>query len=237
MAFGLAVYVSRCWLPVTAQDSLPGAGQALLDGLSTRRVPAKGFQLTSCSLSSFSKLLGTMHQYCPDCQAGDRQKRSHKMLSDIHLRNHWRFAPPGAKRLGGAKLAAKPPAAKSPDAPKPPPNFKKPPPDLRLFLPKWQSGRRRWPASRRVRGASGSVIGGLHTELNVLQCLALLLCRSRNATACANAPVLHPPYDLGKRRCPSARQAGPNRRPPRLPVPARSPASPATCPAGNGRGR
>jgi len=43
MAFGLAVYVSRCWLPFTAQDSLPGAGQALLGGLSTRRVPAKVF--------------------------------------------------------------------------------------------------------------------------------------------------------------------------------------------------
>ena len=36
MAFGLAAYVSRCWLPVTAQDWLPGAGQALLGG----RLPA-----------------------------------------------------------------------------------------------------------------------------------------------------------------------------------------------------
>jgi hypothetical protein len=27
MAFGLAAYVSRCWLPATAQDWLPGAGQ------------------------------------------------------------------------------------------------------------------------------------------------------------------------------------------------------------------
>ena len=34
MAFGLAAYVSRCWLPVTAQGWLPGAGQALLGGLS-----------------------------------------------------------------------------------------------------------------------------------------------------------------------------------------------------------
>jgi hypothetical protein len=33
MAFGLAVYASRCRLPFIAQDSLPGAGQALLDGL------------------------------------------------------------------------------------------------------------------------------------------------------------------------------------------------------------
>jgi hypothetical protein len=33
MAFGLAVYVSRCWSPVTAQDWLPAAGQALPGGL------------------------------------------------------------------------------------------------------------------------------------------------------------------------------------------------------------
>ena len=33
MAFGLAAYVSRCWLPVIAQGSLPGAGRALLGGL------------------------------------------------------------------------------------------------------------------------------------------------------------------------------------------------------------
>jgi hypothetical protein len=33
MAFGLAVYASRCQLPSTAQDSLQGAGQTLLDGL------------------------------------------------------------------------------------------------------------------------------------------------------------------------------------------------------------
>ena len=42
--------------PNTAQDSLPGAGQALLDGLPTRRAPTKGFKLTSCSLSPFPKL-------------------------------------------------------------------------------------------------------------------------------------------------------------------------------------
>jgi hypothetical protein len=34
MASGLAAYVSRCWSPFTAQGSLPGAGQALLGGLS-----------------------------------------------------------------------------------------------------------------------------------------------------------------------------------------------------------
>ncbi len=39
MAFGLAVYASRCKLPGTAQDSFPGAGQALLGGL-----PPAGFR-------------------------------------------------------------------------------------------------------------------------------------------------------------------------------------------------
>lgn len=33
MAFGLTTYVSRCWLPFTAQGSLPAAGQALPGGL------------------------------------------------------------------------------------------------------------------------------------------------------------------------------------------------------------
>jgi hypothetical protein len=45
--------------PSPAQGWLPGAGQALLGGLSTRKAPAKGFLLTSCSLSSLPKLLGT----------------------------------------------------------------------------------------------------------------------------------------------------------------------------------
>ena len=43
MAFGLAVYASQCELPRPTQDSLPAAGQALPDGLSTRKVPLKGF--------------------------------------------------------------------------------------------------------------------------------------------------------------------------------------------------
>ena len=47
MAFGLAVYASQCGLPRTTQDSLPAAGQALPDGLSTRRVPTKGFRSAS----------------------------------------------------------------------------------------------------------------------------------------------------------------------------------------------
>ena len=47
MAFGLAVYASQRRLPDTTQDSLPVAGQALLDGLFTRRVPLKGFRSAS----------------------------------------------------------------------------------------------------------------------------------------------------------------------------------------------
>ena len=47
MAFGLAVYASQCWLPSPTQDSLPAVGQTLLDGLSTRRVPMKGFRVAS----------------------------------------------------------------------------------------------------------------------------------------------------------------------------------------------
>jgi hypothetical protein len=43
MAFGLTVYASQCGLPRPTQDSLPAAGQALPGGLSTRKVPLKGF--------------------------------------------------------------------------------------------------------------------------------------------------------------------------------------------------
>ena len=42
--------------PATTQDSLPAAGQALPDGLSTRKVPMKGFRVASYISSSFPKL-------------------------------------------------------------------------------------------------------------------------------------------------------------------------------------
>ena len=45
MAFGLAVYASQGRSPDTTQDSLPVAGQALLDGVLTRKVPMKGFKV------------------------------------------------------------------------------------------------------------------------------------------------------------------------------------------------
>ena len=44
----------------TTQDSLPVAGQALLDGLSTRMVPLKGFRVVDYISSSSPKLLGAM---------------------------------------------------------------------------------------------------------------------------------------------------------------------------------
>ena len=56
MAFGLAVYASPRSLPPPTQDSLPAAGQALPGGLSTRRVPLKGFRAASYISSSFPKL-------------------------------------------------------------------------------------------------------------------------------------------------------------------------------------
>lgn len=57
MAFGLAVYASWCELPRPTQNSLPAAGQALPDGLFTRKVPMKGFRFASYisfSLPKFS---------------------------------------------------------------------------------------------------------------------------------------------------------------------------------------
>ena len=50
MAFGLAVYASQCGLPRPTQNSLPAAGQALPGGLSTHKVPMKGFRSVSLHL-------------------------------------------------------------------------------------------------------------------------------------------------------------------------------------------
>ena len=55
-AFGLAVYASQGRLPDTTQDSLPVAGQALRDGILTRKVPLKGFQVVIYISSPFPKL-------------------------------------------------------------------------------------------------------------------------------------------------------------------------------------
>ncbi len=51
----LSTLRSRSYLRPT-QDSLPAAGQALPDGLSTRKVPMKGFRVASYISSPFPKL-------------------------------------------------------------------------------------------------------------------------------------------------------------------------------------
>ena len=56
MAFGLAVYASQCGYPNATQDSLPVAGQALLDGILTRKVPMKGFKVVIYISFPFPKL-------------------------------------------------------------------------------------------------------------------------------------------------------------------------------------
>ena len=56
MAFGLAVYASQGRSPDTTQDSLPVAGQALLDGVLTRKVPMKGFKVVNYISFPFPKL-------------------------------------------------------------------------------------------------------------------------------------------------------------------------------------
>jgi hypothetical protein len=56
--------------PDTTQDSLPAAGQALPDGLSTRRVPMKGFRSASLHLILLSQaLLGTTAPTPPAAKA------------------------------------------------------------------------------------------------------------------------------------------------------------------------
>ncbi len=77
MAFGLAVYASQGVCTKGAaqsrgptQDSLPAAGQALPDGLYTRKVPTKGFKVASLHLIPLSQAwLGTMKSTYPllDC--------------------------------------------------------------------------------------------------------------------------------------------------------------------------
>ena len=56
MAFGFAVYASQDRSPGTTQNSLPVAGQALLDGVLTRKVPLKGFKAVLYISFIFPKL-------------------------------------------------------------------------------------------------------------------------------------------------------------------------------------
>lgn len=68
MAFGFAVYASQGRSPDTTQDSLPVAGQALLDGVLTRKVPMKGFKVVVYISFPFPKLLGAIDATGASCQ-------------------------------------------------------------------------------------------------------------------------------------------------------------------------
>ncbi len=61
IAFGLAAYASPSSLPPPTQDSLPVAGQALLDGLLTRKIPMKGFKAVTYISSPSPKLTWRKH--------------------------------------------------------------------------------------------------------------------------------------------------------------------------------
>ena len=65
----------RTGYPATTQDSLPAAGQALPDGLSTRKVPTKGFRFASLHLIPPSQAL-----------LGARQKKTDfsRVLKDMN---------------------------------------------------------------------------------------------------------------------------------------------------------
>ena len=95
MAFGLAVYASPSSLPPPTQDSLPAAGQALPDGLSTRKIPTKGFKVASYISSSFPKLLGAMIA----TDAGKRlcfvRSVRHRRRAETHVSSMpWEMRPP-----------------------------------------------------------------------------------------------------------------------------------------------
>ena len=57
-------------LPDTTQDSLPVAGQALLDGILTRKVPMKGFKVVITSHSPFPSFLGAIDATSVSNQSG-----------------------------------------------------------------------------------------------------------------------------------------------------------------------
>jgi hypothetical protein len=61
--------------PNATQDSLPAAGQALLDGTFTRKVPLKGFRVVIYIPSSFPKLcLAQLHQPLARSESADAQR-------------------------------------------------------------------------------------------------------------------------------------------------------------------
>ncbi len=68
MAFGLAAYVSRDGYPPDRARLASGCWSSSPGRAFTRKAPMKGFQLTSCLLSSSPKLLGTIPRIPPESQ-------------------------------------------------------------------------------------------------------------------------------------------------------------------------
>ena len=62
--------------PATTQDSLPAAGQALPDGLFTRKVPMKGFKVVNYISFPFPKLCLTQSHRPPALNGGPKCVRS-----------------------------------------------------------------------------------------------------------------------------------------------------------------
>ena len=88
------------YLPTT-QDSLPVAGQALLDGLSTRMVPLKGFRVVSYISSSSPKLCLAQwgqpprREFRPRRRSGDlaeRKLRRLQLIKHMPSRCNWATA-------------------------------------------------------------------------------------------------------------------------------------------------
>ncbi len=77
MAFGLAVYASQCGLLHPTQDLLPVAGQALPDGLLTRKIPLKGFKVVQ---NISSPLYGCFaHKLVQSWQTGELWSREENL--------------------------------------------------------------------------------------------------------------------------------------------------------------
>ena len=99
MAFGLAVYASQCGSLPHTQDSLPAAGQALPDGVYTRKVPMKGFKAAGYISSPFPKLcLAQLHR--PPAAADRRSaQRWIRPLQIARVASRWRLVSPCTKNI------------------------------------------------------------------------------------------------------------------------------------------
>ena len=76
MAFGLAAYVSRDGCPPNRARLASRCWSGSPGRAFTRRAPTKGFQLTSCALASFPKLLGTIPGTPPELRRPRREAKS-----------------------------------------------------------------------------------------------------------------------------------------------------------------